>query len=57
VVHPNWLEYNIKEDAAFYLCCYLFKNDKIGHGEGDAFASKEFRNWKKRRAFECTLVK
>jgi len=24
--YPNWLEYSIKEDAAFCLCCYLFKN-------------------------------
>ena len=24
----------MKEDAAFYLCCYLFKNDKLGHVEG-----------------------
>ena len=23
--HSNWLEYSIKKDAAFCLCCYLFK--------------------------------
>ena len=50
--YPNWLEYSIKEDAAFCLCCYLFKNDKVGHGGGDAFTSKGFRNWKKRSALD-----
>ena len=50
--YPNWLEYSIKEDAAFCLYCYLFKNDKVGHGGGDAFTSKGFRNWKKRSAFD-----
>ena len=49
----NWLEYSIKKDAAFYLCCYLFKNDKLGHGGGDAFTSKGFRNWKKRKSFDA----
>jgi len=32
--YPNWLEYSIKEDATFCWCCYLFKNDKLGHGGG-----------------------
>jgi len=26
-MYGNWLEYSVKEDAAFCLCCYLFKNE------------------------------
>ncbi|KAM5552412.1 zinc finger MYM-type protein 1-like [Rosa sericea] len=40
---PTWLEYSIKNDAAYCLCCYLFKQ-----GGGDAFVGDGFKNWKKK---------
>ncbi|XP_052137674.1 uncharacterized protein LOC127756357 [Oryza glaberrima] len=42
----NWLEYSIVEDASYCLCCYLFKNETLGHGGGDAFSTQGFRTWK-----------
>ncbi|KAL7154812.1 hypothetical protein ABFS83_03G028300 [Erythranthe nasuta] len=32
--HSNWLEYNVSKDAAYYLCCYLFKPDIGGQSGG-----------------------
>nr|XP_009615491.1 zinc finger MYM-type protein 1-like [Nicotiana tomentosiformis] len=45
----QWLEYNIKQDAVFCLCCYLFKNEIGGYGKkvGDAFTTNSFRGWNK----------
>ncbi|XP_028076155.1 uncharacterized protein LOC114278337 [Camellia sinensis] len=34
---PNWLEYSIAKDAAFCLCCYLFKADIGDQTGGDSF--------------------
>ena len=31
--HGGWLEYNVKADKVFYLCCYLF-NGHVGDKEG-----------------------
>ncbi|XP_009801155.2 uncharacterized protein [Nicotiana sylvestris] len=53
---PTWfkgpysqrLEYSIKADAAFCLCCYLFKNELESRGNGgDAFTKDGFRGWNK----------
>ena len=42
--YPNWLEYSIAKDAAFFLCCYLFK-PIIGKQAGsDSFVSEGFSN-------------
>ncbi|KAL6504716.1 hypothetical protein OROHE_023474 [Orobanche hederae] len=41
----SWLEYSIDKDAAFCLCCYIFKNE-LGQGGGDAFTLTGFRDWK-----------
>jgi len=41
--YPGWLDCSIREDATFCLCCYLFNNDKLGRGGGDAFTTKGFR--------------
>ncbi|KAL5567045.1 hypothetical protein UlMin_030209 [Ulmus minor] len=50
--YPNWLEYSIAKDAAFCLCCYLFK-PIIGKQVGsDSFVSKGFSNWKKKERFQ-----
>ena len=42
----NWLEYSIVKDAAFCLCCYLFKSDIGEQAGGDTFVSEGFSNWK-----------
>ncbi|XP_060170360.1 uncharacterized protein LOC132601278 [Lycium barbarum] len=42
----GWLEYSIKDDAAFCLCCYLFKNEFESRGNaGRAFVDNGFRSW------------
>lgn len=42
----QWLEYSIKADAAFCLCCYLFKNELESRGNaGDSFTRDGFRCW------------
>ncbi|XP_016471481.2 uncharacterized protein LOC107793607 [Nicotiana tabacum] len=45
----QWLEYSIKQDASFYFCCYLFKNEVGGYGKkvGDTFTTDGFRGWNK----------
>ncbi|XP_070017137.1 uncharacterized protein LOC107779850 [Nicotiana tabacum] len=46
--HSKWLEYNISKDAAYCLCCYLFKNEHEIHGNtGDAFTKNDFKAWNK----------
>ncbi|XP_059289858.1 uncharacterized protein LOC132043368 [Lycium ferocissimum] len=47
--YSGWLEYSIEKDAAFCLCCYLFKNETGGHGKqvGDPFTVDGFRSWNK----------
>ncbi|KAL9675399.1 hypothetical protein QQ045_003601 [Rhodiola kirilowii] len=40
--YGNWLEYSIKEDKAFCLCCYLFK-----YSGKDAFVTEGFSSWNK----------
>ena len=42
----SWLEYSIAKDAAFCLCCYLFKSDIGEEAGGDTFVSEGFLNWK-----------
>jgi hypothetical protein len=42
----NWLEYSIAKDAAFCLCCYLFKHDIGEQAGGDTFVTEGFSNWK-----------
>ncbi|XP_016502921.2 uncharacterized protein LOC107821044 [Nicotiana tabacum] len=46
--YSQWLEYSIKADAAFCLCCYLFKNELENRGNGgDTFTKDGFRDWNK----------
>ncbi|KAL7154813.1 hypothetical protein ABFS83_03G028400 [Erythranthe nasuta] len=45
--HSNWLEYSVSKDAAYYLCCYLFKPDIGGQSGGDHFVTEGFKNWKR----------
>jgi len=43
--HSRWLEYSVKKDAAFYLCCYLFKNDYVHSSTCDSFTKTDFKAW------------
>ncbi|XP_060170421.1 uncharacterized protein LOC132601341 [Lycium barbarum] len=46
--HSKWLEYSISKDAAYCLCCYLFKNEHDVRGNmGDAFTKKGYKGWNK----------
>ncbi|XP_047268015.1 zinc finger MYM-type protein 1-like [Capsicum annuum] len=45
--HSTWLEYSVEKDAAYCLCCYLFKNEFVHETTGDFYASKGFRGWNK----------
>lgn len=43
----RWLEYSVKMDKAYCMCCYLFKDD-IPHFGSDAFVTEGFNNWSKK---------
>ena len=45
IEYKNWLEYNIEKDAAFCLCCYLFRQDVGKQAEGDTFVRTGFKLW------------
>ncbi|KAM3285924.1 hypothetical protein P3S67_024723 [Capsicum chacoense] len=45
--HSTWLEYSVEKDAAYCLCCYLFKNEFVHETTGDFYASKGFSGWNK----------
>ncbi|KAM1571243.1 hypothetical protein ACFX10_036159 [Malus domestica] len=45
---PTWLEYSVEKDAAFCLCCYLFKPNIGEQAGGDFFVGEGFSNWKKK---------
>ncbi|GAV89310.1 Dimer_Tnp_hAT domain-containing protein/DUF4371 domain-containing protein, partial [Cephalotus follicularis] len=51
-LHGTWLEYSIAKDAAFCLCCYIFKPDHGDQGSGDAFVTEGFTNWRKRERLQ-----
>ena len=42
--YGNWLEYNVTKDAAFCLCCYLYRPDIGDQASGDTFVTDEFSN-------------
>ncbi|KAJ9564549.1 hypothetical protein OSB04_000515 [Centaurea solstitialis] len=44
----TWLEYSVSKDAAYCLCCYLFKPSIGDQGGGDTFVGLGFTNWAKR---------
>ena len=46
--YGNWLEYSVTKDAAFCLCCYLYRPDIGDQASGDTFVTDEFSNWKKK---------
>ncbi|XP_015940055.1 uncharacterized protein LOC107465593 [Arachis duranensis] len=46
-LYPSWLEYSIKDDAVYYLPCYLFAMESSINTGSNAFIENGFRNWKK----------
>ncbi|XP_050941577.1 uncharacterized protein LOC107992013 [Cucumis melo] len=50
--YPNWLEYSISKDAAYCLCCYLFKLE-VGEQSGrDHFIGEGFSKWKEKEKLQ-----
>ncbi|XP_052627754.1 uncharacterized protein LOC111888627 [Lactuca sativa] len=47
-----WLEYSIKEDAAFCLCCYLFKSSIPNQGGSDHFVKSGFKAWNRKSGID-----
>ncbi|XP_024960417.1 zinc finger MYM-type protein 1-like [Cynara cardunculus var. scolymus] len=45
--YGNWLEYSVKADKAFCLCCYLFRDQFGKQGGTDAFVTEGFNSWNK----------
>ncbi|ESQ30797.1 hypothetical protein EUTSA_v10012204mg [Eutrema salsugineum] len=45
--YPNWLEYSMKKDAAFCLCCYLFKDDAGKIAKNNVWTTDGFSSWNK----------
>ena len=41
-----WMEYSIKKDVVFCLCCYLFDNARQNHPSGD-FVREGYSTWNK----------
>ncbi|XP_060173475.1 uncharacterized protein LOC132604137 isoform X1 [Lycium barbarum] len=50
--YHDWLEYSVVEDAAYCLCCYLFKDESIHQGGGEAFSSIGFKSWHKKKRLD-----
>ncbi|XP_071712423.1 uncharacterized protein [Rutidosis leptorrhynchoides] len=46
--YSNWLEYSVKADRAFCLCCYLFGDQ----GGNEAFVTEGFNSWNKTERFK-----
>ncbi|KAI3666832.1 hypothetical protein L6452_41870 [Arctium lappa] len=44
----TWLEYSISKNAAYCLCCYLFKPSFGDQGGGESFVGLGFTNWAKK---------
>ena len=51
-LYGNWLEYSKEKDAAFCLCCYLFRTDINWQVGGDTFVNGGFRTWNKKDRLE-----
>ncbi|XP_060202957.1 uncharacterized protein LOC132631399 [Lycium barbarum] len=43
--HSKWLEYSMKTDAAYCLCCYLFKNEFVHGSAAEFYTKNDFRSW------------
>ena len=47
------MDYSETKDAAYFLCCYLFKPNTGDQGGGDCFIGEGFTNWKKKEKFDA----
>ncbi|CAA7012844.1 unnamed protein product [Microthlaspi erraticum] len=43
----DWLEYSVKKEKAYCLCCYLFRDNNDNKGGNAAFVTEGFHNWNK----------
>ncbi|ESR41960.1 hypothetical protein CICLE_v10013753mg [Citrus x clementina] len=50
--YENWLEYSISKNAAYCLCCYLFRPEIGEQASGEIFTKNGFSNWKKPERLE-----
>ncbi|KAH9792980.1 TTF-type domain-containing protein [Citrus sinensis] len=50
--YENWLEYSISKNAAYCLCCYLFRPEIGEQASGEIFTKNGFSNWKKLERLE-----
>ena len=50
--YKYWLEYSVKLEAAFCLCCYLFKSEIKNQGGSDHFVKDGFKTWNKRASLD-----
>ncbi|GJW15624.1 zinc finger MYM-type protein 1-like protein [Tanacetum coccineum] len=50
-LYGNWLEYSVKAEKAFCLCCYLFRDDIEHRGGNEAFVTQGFNGWNKTERF------
>ncbi|XP_023731074.2 uncharacterized protein LOC111878813 [Lactuca sativa] len=53
-LYKPWLEYNVTEDAAFCLYCYLCDDD-VKASDVKTFITKGFNNWKKSERFKIHM--
>ena len=51
--YGNWLEYSVKEDKVFCLCCYLFRDYIEKQAGNDAFVTEGFSSWNKTERLAC----
>ena len=47
--YANWLEYSVAKDAAYCLCCYLFKQNNGDQGGWRLFCWRRIHKLEKRR--------
>ena len=47
-----WLEYSVKENAAFCLRCYLFKSNIPNKGGSDQFVKSGFKAWNRKSGLD-----
>lgn len=45
VQFSDWLEYSVKTEKAYCLCCYLFRDSNENKGGNIAFVTEGFQNW------------
>nr|XP_043614691.1 uncharacterized protein LOC122586770 [Erigeron canadensis] len=45
--YGNWLEYSIKLDKVFCLCCYLCRDFIVNQSGSDAYVTQGFNSWNK----------